>query len=240
MGADPSIVPDYVKVAALQGLLRHAEAHVVENRAAVLQMVLPIATAAKAPAGRSADGHAWMRRRAVQIIGALGLSGGTIPLELQKIVKDTTAPYNLRCAAAQALGELDYAGANIKAADLAKDVGVLGLEVTRRELKESDISLSQLKSRLHAVKVGLGGPDDANQPGKGIPGGNADAALKVIGEMMTALDAKSPDATSISKQADALAAALGVAAAPPAATPKPAPKAPAKAGDVDEFGAPTK
>ncbi len=256
MSLDARLAPDYIKIAAMQGLLRHAQAHVVTGADAgnAVNLLLPIAAAAKPPAGRSLDGQVWMRRRAVQIIGAIGLSGGAVTSELQKIVKDTSAPFNLRCDAAMALGELEYKELpQAKAAELGKDVGLLALDATRREVKETEISLPQLKTRLHAVKVALAGPDEpAATGGRGIPGANADATLKVIVDMMAAIDAKSPDAGSLSRQADALAATLGVAAGPampapnvPAKPPTAAPatgpgKAAAKAPNLDEFGAPGK
>jgi len=68
-----SKVTDGPRVAALIGILRHAEAKLPpEQRATVLKEMQTLLAQATPPAGRSEDGHNWMRRRAADVLIAMG------------------------------------------------------------------------------------------------------------------------------------------------------------------------
>ena len=67
--------------------------------------MLSIVNEKEAPEGRSAEGHAWMRRSAAQVLATLGDVGAkqknNVLAALGGIVKDADAPLSLRCALAQ-------------------------------------------------------------------------------------------------------------------------------------------
>jgi hypothetical protein len=119
-----------MKVGALIGLARHArlmaaagqnpDPKLVEGFTAVLQQTEP-------KQNETSDGLLWMRRIAIDALGDIGHPGAA-PL-LQPVVSDDTAPRMLRCAAADALGRLDYSrGANFDAKAAVKGIGQLATE----------------------------------------------------------------------------------------------------------------
>jgi hypothetical protein len=111
---DPAQI-DGVRVAALLGILRHLDLGAVtagDTRQAVGNAALKVLGSPR-PAGRSAEGHAWLRMLAAEILGKLGDTGpnGAVATALAGLVAEPAAPFYARCTAAEALGRLDYAGA---------------------------------------------------------------------------------------------------------------------------------
>jgi len=102
---------DGVRVAALQGLQRHVRLDKTQNvisdavRKNIVTSLGNLAAASAPPTGRSADGHNWMRREAVEILGILG-DGNGVSAILAGIIDDAKQPLSLRCSAALALGQL--------------------------------------------------------------------------------------------------------------------------------------
>lgn len=118
---DPKQI-DVVKVGALQGLVRHASAGFADPQVRdkqVIPLLVQMATA-PVPPGRSPEGHAWMRKLAVDALGNLGMpgAGGAIAKTLANIAGNQDAaagkvdPFLVRRAAAEALGKLNYQGAS--------------------------------------------------------------------------------------------------------------------------------
>lgn len=108
---------DAVRVAALIGIRRHAELNRYRPAARrwddgtlrrVGEPIMNIASQEKPPASRTEEGHEWMRRLAVEILGELGATrpAGPITAVIGKIISDVNAPLSLRCAAAQAQGKI--------------------------------------------------------------------------------------------------------------------------------------
>ncbi len=159
--ADPQQL-DAVKVAALVGIAHHARLGGItsaEDRAAVTRAMLALA-GAKGAAGRSAAGHAWMRAQAVEVLGKLKSVGaaGEVPGALAGIVAEKGLPFSTRCAAAEALGQLNYrASSGLNASQLAAALGQLAEEVCAAEAEAETISRRRLKTRLSAASVGLTG-----------------------------------------------------------------------------------
>lgn len=111
---DPNQI-DSVRLAAMIGMLRHAQLHSAresmdssgqnEIRTRMIQLI----TTKTPPADRTVDGHDWMRRRAADILSALGYqgeTGGKSVETLVNVVSDRGESIGLRCAAASALGAL--------------------------------------------------------------------------------------------------------------------------------------
>jgi len=120
-------MPDSVKVAALVGVKRHAEYNLPDaSRAQVTGDMLQLIAAREPPAGRSNDGHAWLRRQAAEVLGVLGDVGNDrrVYLALESVLNEQTSPLWLRCAAAQALGQLRYGDSS--SIDTSAAVAALG------------------------------------------------------------------------------------------------------------------
>jgi hypothetical protein len=64
-------IDDYLKAAALRGVLRHARAGIPTANKAVVTAAMTALRAAPKPANRSANVHAWMQRRAGDVLAAM-------------------------------------------------------------------------------------------------------------------------------------------------------------------------
>ena len=129
---------DAVKMAALPGIIRHAELDGIDpqRRDQVVDAMLQLATT-KAVAGRSADGQAWARARAAEALGALKVADpqGKIHGALADIVIEKETPFLTRCEAAQALGKLDYRAAGaVDPVRLASRLGQLAADACQGEI----------------------------------------------------------------------------------------------------------
>ncbi len=104
---------DGVRFGALLGISRHAALGIANEQvrnAQVLPAMVALAKANQPPVGRSTEGHSWMRVRAIETLGALGVAGnqGEVANALAEIAGDEDSPLSVRCAAAKALGQLAY------------------------------------------------------------------------------------------------------------------------------------
>ena len=123
-----------VRVAALVGIARHAEAALPAATQTALRAALVKALKEQPATAADADGNAWLRMRAASILG--GLKGGPGPeaaKELAALVSNGNAGPVARCAAAAAVGQIALP-ADVNAAQLAGGLGSLTLDVCQREL----------------------------------------------------------------------------------------------------------
>jgi hypothetical protein len=142
LGALKDSDSDAVKVAALVGLLRHATIAAADPQARLAfggEAVPALLDLAKSspPPGRSADGHAWMRAMAIDVLAALRLTGadGSIVTTLAGIAGDKNTPMLTRMAAARAIGALDYQGfAQVAPSKIAGPLGQLAVDACSVEL----------------------------------------------------------------------------------------------------------
>jgi hypothetical protein len=140
---------DQVKAAALVGVLRHAEMNRLLGKTAnaqqsqntqmiqkILAVVLPLAQQNDPPAGRSPEGHTWMRRRALDIFVAMEARRGQPLALLDSVVADADAPFSLRIAAAQAIGRLEFEGSEqgYDGAEAAQHFASLAADICQAEL----------------------------------------------------------------------------------------------------------
>ncbi len=157
-------MPDAIKVGALLGILRHARYGVIDDRDGIhAAKLLALLRADTPPPDRDPDAHVWMRRRAAEILGTMGQSGGNpqVVAALVALLGDRQTTLELRCTAASALGRLKVQSStntdpNVLAAGLAKlafDVCELENEAitNRQELP----SKRRVGYRLKAVAQGL-------------------------------------------------------------------------------------
>ncbi|MFV2068007.1 MAG: hypothetical protein ACC645_13620 [Pirellulales bacterium] len=137
LASDPKS-PDGVKVAALLGLKRHARYGISgPQQASVADIVLALMNQKESPGNRSAEGHQWMRRLAIGIAGSLGVLGpeNKTYQALAHVVADDTAAQSIRCAAAKALGQLDYTQVtDLDVTPAVSDLGTLAIVVLKHEL----------------------------------------------------------------------------------------------------------
>lgn len=108
---------DAVRVAALLGILRHAERDGekeinnrmdADYRGNLISLMADVVAGTKPPGKRSPEGQLWMKRRAVEVLGALrdvGQGGKAVAL-LTGIIDDEKAPISLRTTAAIALSRI--------------------------------------------------------------------------------------------------------------------------------------
>lgn len=185
IGAIRSSDSDAVRVAALLGIHRHAglgiaDAQVREGQ--LIPLLLDLAKSAP-PAGRSSDGHAWLRALAIDILAtlhAVGPSGrpvapsGAVVGALVGIVGDKNAPTLTRCAAARALGAFDYKGFNaLTPSQLATPIGQMAVEFCTAELaKTKPATKTVAKTGMRGMgpmMYGGGSSDMSSMPGM-MPG----------------------------------------------------------------------
>jgi hypothetical protein len=130
---------DGVRVAALVGINRHAELGGIKTpqaRQAIVNAMVALMNSSR-PADRSADGHAWMRSQAADVLGKLGIAAAGVPQALTAMVGDDALPISVRCIPAEALGKLNYAGApELNPSQMVAALGRLAEAAIARELIE--------------------------------------------------------------------------------------------------------
>lgn len=128
--------PQAIQLAGLLGLQRHARLQAAAGRTDDEAMAFSkkLLAMPEPPAGGTADGHQWMQRIAIEILSYSG-KGDQVAL-LEPIVSDVNRPLVVRCAAAEAIGRLDFAGVNnVNGSALAKGLGQAALAACQQELK---------------------------------------------------------------------------------------------------------
>ncbi len=182
---------DAVRVAALLGIVRHLEWDdfrvsttklAADRKGAVVQQLIDLAKLSEPPAGRSLEGHTWMRRRALDGLFYVSLAGPSpeIAEVIEKLVADDKEPIALRCAAADIMGRLAYKTPAVPATEInGKQLGLLALAACHSELTrlENHEKLASLRTKLPSQ---FGGPMAMN-PGMvggmtGMPPGGMQAA----------------------------------------------------------------
>jgi len=182
--------PDALRAAAMVGILRHAEAGIPDEdaRHSLVAAMLKL-TAEDAPTGRAAIGHAWIVAQAVETLGLLGSVGddNTVFQALLKTLSDNKLALGARSAAAEALGQLDYANASgIDAAEAASAVGRFVLDACNDGLQQaSSADGTALRRRvLQFLTASLGALEGSGKEGrKGIASLAKDAQQPFLDEL---------------------------------------------------------
>ncbi len=111
---------DAVRLAALLGVKRHVELRTkfpqfagqlaTNEQTTVLTNMAKLVSTDQPPPGRTRDGHDWMRAIAAETLGLFGIPGpnSTAVSSLVKLVGQSDATLSARCAAAKALGSIDF------------------------------------------------------------------------------------------------------------------------------------
>lgn len=164
-----------VRVAALMGIARHLEwdnhrpstAILPPLRAEIIKTLIDTALLKDAPAGITAEGHEWFRRRAIEALAHTGYNKAdpSVADALDKLLKDESESIPVRCSAAISIGRMAYqnaAPAKLDPQATAKELGYLALLACHEELNR----LATLKKREEDRALRLGGVD-----GSGVTGG---------------------------------------------------------------------
>ena len=187
---------DGVRAAALVGILRHVEIdrqladqpggqrRLVGNNAEtmIIEALIKRIDEKEAPEGRSQQGHDWMRRRAVEILGYLGSPGqnNSVVTALDGILSDNRALVALRCSAAEALGRLQFpANTKIDVTDIARKLATVAVFACQKELQRvEEQEAREAKEAMpragmgYAMESGYGGPEYGGMMGgDGMMGG---------------------------------------------------------------------
>lgn len=175
-----------LRVGALLGVSRHLEWDNFKQGAAtkmqppvrkeILDELTSIVNTNVPPAGRSAEGQTWLRRRALEALGhanALTVDPGFTSL-LTTIITTDTEPISLRCTAAEVMSHLDFQAAPPAIGPMAKNLGYLALFACHSELLRLE-GLKKKDEELLKVSGGAaGGPGMMGMPGGAggmMPGG---------------------------------------------------------------------
>jgi len=165
--------PAALKVTALRGLNRHAQLGIAnaQDAAAVQAALAKAAQDAKVPADCSPEGHEWIRRRAVEILGYVkNPASATL---LVTIAADPQASLAFRCEAARSLGMLTLNTGNaVATAATAEQLGELAATIA-----ETQTDRRVLHELLDCVRIGLGGTNPKTPGGLRAATPAADAKL---------------------------------------------------------------
>jgi len=167
--SDPKQI-DVVKVAALIGIHRHAyingqrrvdQRMPIPAKNAVLGPVFALASQETAPRGRSAEGHLWLRRTAINILGEFrdpGVNDNVANL-LEASYKNPALPVNFRLAAAEAFSKLEIPpAAKLNAAQHAVQVAQMAVEIANQSLEEFRAEEERRKEEAKLIGTGGAGP----------------------------------------------------------------------------------
>lgn len=132
---------DLVRVAALQGILKQVKAKTDgQAHGQIIAAMLKIVGEKAPPAGRTAEGHDWMRRRAIDVLGAAGEQGANLSVvaALNAILLDSQSSIDISCAAAKALGNIAFrAPDDMNASATAYSIGQVALDTCKIELDQA-------------------------------------------------------------------------------------------------------
>lgn len=159
---------DAVRVAALIGLERHAALGIGDADFRDSQLVpamVQLANGNGSNPGTDPEVHAWMRSRAIDILGAMGSPGsdGSIAAALTNMSANKNEHPRVRCAACMALGQLQIQGNEaVDASAAARGVGkavydLFSGELQRAQSGSEKLSPQQLAGYLGAGKRGIDG-----------------------------------------------------------------------------------
>jgi hypothetical protein len=136
---------DAVRVAALVGIVRHAKAGIDPAwQGHMAKYMGDIVSQSKAPAGRSPEGHDWMRRRALQALIAMYTKAeppadGQFTQLLSAVLEEKDSAMELRAEAAEALLTVKIIPPpKFDSAKMAAGIGQVAVDAYRQELATRD------------------------------------------------------------------------------------------------------
>jgi hypothetical protein len=162
-------VPDLLRVAALVGIKRHARSNYLHESGFEDRVGNVMIGIIEEPslAGRSRDADLWIRRQAIDILGAQGVPGpkSVVVSQLLELLSDQSRALPLRIAAASALGQIDLEKLpNGEVSKSTPKLTKLALDACNFEIKHElaqnrTFSGGRLAAHLEAVLAAAGSPD---------------------------------------------------------------------------------
>lgn len=155
-----------VRVAALLGILRHAELDgrrpasqrriAVADRDAIVSEMLKLLTTKDPPKGRTEGAHRWMQRRAIDVLGALRSEGkaGEVTAELVRIIRDAKLPISYRCTAAAAIGQLELKSNKVNVRKGIESLVALALSACEGEIARLESARAELTKKPTGIRRG--------------------------------------------------------------------------------------
>jgi len=177
---DPKQI-DAVRVAALIGIRRHVESKLPKASLELIQKDMLMIFHAKPPHARSVEGHIWMQRQAIEILGEMRstLSNPEVANLIAKIVADRNAPMTLRCAAAKAQGQWAPKEWGGNPAIAIGHLGLLASDICRQEAnwlhQQIEESKKECLAGMRGASPDIGGFADDTDPEAGTPQSPAEA-----------------------------------------------------------------
>lgn len=193
--------PDYIRVAALVGALRHASLSdtyplAVEPKAALAKAALAMLNQAQVPKSRTPAGHAYVRRSAAELLGYLGDVGKDNENlnAVLAVLNDPRASLSMRLGMLPVLGMFRYGNnAKVDFASMLSTVGHTAVEAAERELAraaalsvqrqmEIEPDRRRLSYFFRQAQWALDGPPTARRGGivAGAGGGPAAQLIKTF------------------------------------------------------------
>ncbi len=195
VNSDKKPYPDYVRLAALIGLERHAELGIKDDktRANVASLFVKILDPSYAEKKNlRADVYEWFQEYAVKGLAAFkspeGNKGGTGTLDLFKqLIDDSSQNYEVRCLAARAIGDMNLDSAkNYNYLELSKslitlardfcveNMGYIDDEIVRDSVKSASGGMGGMTGGMGGMGGGMGGMGGM---GGGLGGGMGSGGL---------------------------------------------------------------
>ncbi|MBM4088677.1 MAG: hypothetical protein FJ276_04500 [Planctomycetes bacterium] len=171
---------DALRLAAMVGIKRHvqlsrqrpADAPIPDARKLeIITLAQAMMNEKTPPTGRTPDGHAWLRGRAIELLAAAGAVGDNLAIfnGIVAVLDDADAPLSLRCTAARALQQLDYTGVTgIDPVAIGQRLAALAVFACRNE---DERVKEEKKLGLDFSAPGTSGYPGSGYPGSGYPGG---------------------------------------------------------------------
>ena len=141
-----------VKVAAMNAILKHVKAGIPsDQQPRMIEKLEKILADTTVPAGESPAGHDWIRRKAMDVMLAIGdpAINGKVVNDLAAILNDPQSSVELSCAAAKMMGSVrSSALGTLDQAQVAANIGRAAMAATKAELTAPGIGPSPLPCRF--------------------------------------------------------------------------------------------
>lgn len=182
---------DAIRLGAWVGILRHVtldryqlpQDQIPANGKAIIQQIaVNLLQQKQPPASRSLAGHAWLQRRAMDVLAVLGTDPNSqiLPL-ITAYAGDDQSPISLRLTAARSLGYFQYGGGvQVDSVPAAQSLGALAALACRNEIDRVE-EVKRKKRRGEDYGGGAGGMEGMMGAGGGgggmaaMMGGGGDA-----------------------------------------------------------------
>ena len=187
VNSDKKPYPDYVRLAALIGLERHAELGIKDDktRANVASLFVKILDPSYAEKKNlRADVYEWFQEYAVKGLASFkspeGNKGGTGTLDLFKqLIDDSSQNYEVRCLAARAIGDMNLDSAkNYNYLELSKSLITLARDFCVENMGYIDDEI--VRDSVKSASNGMGAGGMGGGMGGGLSGGGMGGTIQNV------------------------------------------------------------